>query len=82
MEINSDVKNIKIKTLTNQIYPFTIDTNVKHNIIQIKIIDLKKKIFEVSNVPIEKQRLVYMGKLLADDQPLNFYGKNQLNLVK
>jgi hypothetical protein len=33
MEINSDVKNIKIKTLTNQIYPFTIDTNVKHNII-------------------------------------------------
>lgn len=50
-------RTIKIKTLSNNVYNLEVEPN-------IKISDLKEEIFKVNQVPIENQRLVYMGKLL------------------
>lgn len=35
--------------------------------------DLKKQIAEASEIPSENQRLIYSGKILKDDQPLDSY---------
>lgn len=36
-----------------------------------KVLDLKNKIVAEFNVPLERQRLIYLGKQLKDDQTLD-----------
>ena len=68
---------LKIKSIDN------IDTDILvHN--SLRISELKSLILSQVHVPIEKQRLLYHGKLLKDHQPLSFYNitpTSQLQLV-
>jgi hypothetical protein len=36
-----------------------------------KVIDLKTKIFEKLDIPIDRQRLIFLGKQLKDDLTLD-----------
>merc|ERR1712000_304885 len=50
----------------------------------ISVPDLKEKLAEVSEVPASQQRLIYLGKVLKDDQKLsdyNFRPGGSLHLV-
>ena len=48
---------------------------------EILIIELKSKIEEVTNVPKDRQRLVYMAKLLKDEDSLSKYITEDDNTV-
>ena len=50
-------RRIKIKTLSNNVYNLEVNAD-------IAISELKEEILKVNQVPVENQRLVYMGKLL------------------
>lgn len=42
---------------------------------------LKKKINEVSSIPMENQRLIYSGKILKDDQTLESYKVQEDHII-
>ena len=41
--------------------------------------ELRKVIEQKTNVPFDRQRLIYKAKLLVDDQPLSTFGKHILD---
>ncbi|KAK5781921.1 ubiquitin domain-containing protein DSK2 PWA37_000684 [Arxiozyma heterogenica] len=43
--------------------------------------DLKKKIAEVSSIPVENQRLIYSGKILKDDHTLESYKVQEEHVI-
>ena len=47
---------------------------------QIKITELKAEILKVTEVPMERQRLVYMGKLVKNEDTLDKYGIFNINI--
>lgn len=47
---------------------FTIECDQRDNCVSIK-----KKIFEISSIPIDKQRLIFQGEELIDETLLHFY---------
>ncbi|CAD8052056.1 unnamed protein product [Paramecium sonneborni] len=57
---------LKIKTLDNQITPFAIDPN---NTVQ----QLKNIIQTKLNIPLDKQRLIYQGRVLENNKSLQEY---------
>ena len=56
---------IFIKTLTGK--TLTIDFNYDSD----KVQDLKNYILEKEGIPVDQQRLMYYGKVLNDESPLN-----------
>ncbi|EDO14701.1 hypothetical protein Kpol_1068p11 [Vanderwaltozyma polyspora DSM 70294] len=49
------------------------------------VLQLKEEIAKVSEIPVENQRLIYSGKILKDDQVLEFYkiqDEHSIHLVK
>lgn len=61
-------RRLKVKTLSNNIYELEVNPD-------LKISELKIEITKVSQVPVENQRLVYMGRLLKAEDPLSQYLK-------
>ncbi|CAD8048593.1 unnamed protein product [Paramecium sonneborni] len=57
---------LKIKTLDNQITSFAIDPN---NTVQ----QLKNEIQTKLNIPLDKQRLIYQGRVLENNKTLQDY---------
>jgi hypothetical protein len=43
--------------------------------------ELRKVIEQKTNVPFDRQRLIYKAKLLVDDQPLSTYGEYFLSFI-
>ena len=75
MEIDEEPLNIKVKTLSNQLYEVAINRNQK-------VIDLKKQIEEVVKVPIHRQRIIFRGKLLLDSETISFYKLEEGHVVQ
>ena len=63
-----NLRSLKVKTLSNTIYSL----KVPHD---LTIQSLKEEIFKQSQVPVVNQRLVYMGKLLNNEDKLDTYVK-------
>ncbi|KRX05327.1 hypothetical protein PPERSA_00628 [Pseudocohnilembus persalinus] len=63
---SSQMRKLKVKTLSNAVYEIEIKANAL-------IKDLKVEIEKSSKVPVDRQRLVYLGKLLQDERALNDY---------
>lgn len=45
---------------------------------QMKVSEFKRLIEEKTNVPVDRQRLVFMAKLLENDQRIGHYGRIML----
>ena len=57
---------ITVKTLTGQAFPLEIATSDS-------VCEVKKKIAKVTKISPERQRLIYSGKLINDNSPLENY---------
>lgn len=57
---------INIKTLDSKIYTFRVNRDMP-------VAALKAKLVDVSGVPVERQRLIFRGKVLKDDHLLSEY---------
>ena len=57
---------ITVKTLTGQVFPLEVATSDS-------VREVKKKIAKVTKISPERQRLIYAGKLVNDNSPLENY---------
>lgn len=57
---------IKIKTLDNKELELEIESN-------LSVLDLKKLIEKRSNIPSDRQRIIYQGRVLLDDKKVSDY---------
>lgn len=82
----SEEINIKVKTLDSSVHEFIVAKNVCFRFIcwvcggdndissmQLPVLELKAKLAEKTNVPINMQRIIFKGKVLHDDKDLSFY---------
>jgi hypothetical protein len=82
---NSDEKDkpdrlitINVKTLSAKVYTLTVKRN-------ISVPELKQKLAELSGMNVDTQRLIFQGKVLADEKRLLDYGvdhEQTLHLVE
>jgi ubiquilin len=73
-----DMRHLKIKSIDGQTYELTVPKD-------ILISEFRKAIEEKTQVPHDRQRLIYKAKLLADELPLSHYVKEDgesIHLVK
>ncbi|XP_015884148.1 ubiquitin-like domain-containing protein CIP73 isoform X3 [Ziziphus jujuba] len=66
MESSDATVQIKIKTLDSQIYNFEVDKNMPVSL-------FKEKIENETGVPVGRQRLIFRGKVLKDNDLLSDY---------
>lgn len=57
---------VRVKLLTNEVFDFEIDKN-------IKVSEFKTIISPKVNVPVDRMRIVFSGKQLHDDKPMSEY---------
>ena len=58
---------ITVKTLTGQVFPLEVATSES-------VCELKRKIWKVTKIPQERQRLIHAGKMINDNSSLDSYG--------
>lgn len=61
--------NIKVKKLQG----VTVDLKVNRD---LPVLALKEQLVESSGLPVEGQKVIFMGKVLQDQQTLRSYGKS------
>ena len=71
-----DNKILKLKIISMDEKQFIIEINSNQT-----ILDLKTKLSAVSEVPSDRQRLIYRGKLLENDKQIHFYNLEEMSAL-
>jgi len=64
--LSDNILNIKIKTLDNSLHEFTVTK-------ETSVADLKNKIAAKINVPVNRQRIIFQGKMLKNHDNMGAY---------
>jgi len=67
--LTDTILNIKIKTLDNSLHEFTVTK-------ETSVDDLKNKIAAKINVPVNRQRIIFQGKMLKNHDNMATYKVN------
>ena len=72
--------NVKIRTLDNE---FMVNVNAENKVEELKksIETGKYLLIQVSNVPTDRQRLIFRGRLLKDSDSISHYKISDLDVV-
>ena len=65
---------IKFKTISSGIYELNVLPNISIN-------ELKDELFKLTNIDINRQRIIFRGKVLKDDTNLNDYNINNNDML-